>query len=106
MMREIRSGRQKSYAGGASISNTKNTEKIRKKGRAADIAAIVCAGICALSLCVFTGKGDASSKDAVYQAVGSKNLGAITYTPPQQPEEWSFWEYFADVMAGVFGYNG
>ena len=105
MIREIRSGRQKNDVT-ASISSIKDAEKTRKKSRAADAAAIVCAVLCALSLCFFAGKGDVSSKDAVYQAVGSKTLGAITYTPPQQPEEWNFWEYFADVMASVFGYNG
>ncbi|MCI8611614.1 MAG: hypothetical protein HFE66_06825 [Clostridiales bacterium] len=106
MIREIRSGRQKNDATSISVSSTNDTAKARKKSRAADAAAIICAALCALSICMFAGRGDASSADAVYQAVGSKNLGAITYTPPEQPQEWSFWEYFADVMAGVFGYNG
>ncbi len=104
-MREIRNGRaqRKNELPGIHKKNLKKTES---KSRAADAAAIVCAVLCAASLCIFGAGGDTSSKDGIYQAAGSKTLGAITYTSPEQSEEWSFWDYFADVMAGVFGYNG
>ncbi len=104
-MREIRSGRTHNKN---KLSNTHITERKKSEGenRVADGAAIVCAALCAASLCIFGAGRDASSKDGVYQAVGSGALGAVTYTQPEQSEEWSFWDYFADVMAGVFGYNG
>lgn len=101
-MREIRSGRVQKK----NEFSDKQIKKSERKSFAADVAAIVCAVLCAVSLCFFGAQEDVSSKDAVYQTVGSKTLGTVTYTPPKQSEEWSFWDYFADVMASVFGYNG
>lgn len=104
-MQKIRSGRAPRKDELPNV-HEKKIKKSDNKSRAADAAAIVCAVLCAASLCIFGAGGDASSKDEVYQTAGSKTLGAITYTPPEQSDEWSFWDYFADVMAGVFGYNG
>ena len=104
-MQKIRSGRAQRKNEQPNI-HKKKLENSESKYRAADAAAIVFAVLCAASLCIFGVGKDTSSKDGIYQAAGSKTLGAITYTPPEQSDEWSFWDYFADVMAGVFGYNG
>ena len=104
-MREIRSGREQKKIMPVNTQK-KNFKESERKNRAADGAAIICAVLCAACLCFFGAGGDALSKDAAYQPVGSGALGAVTYTPPKQSDEWSFWDYFADVMAGVFGYNG
>lgn len=105
-MQEIRSGRHTDGEHLLEKKKKKASAKSDHRSRAADITAVVCAMLCAAVLCLFGAREDTASKDAVYQAVGGSTLGAITYTPPQQPEEWSFWDYFADVMAGVFGYTG
>lgn len=104
-MQKIRSGRAQIKNEQPNI-HKKKLEKSKSKCHAADAAAIVCAILCAVSMCVFSADKDTSSKDGIYQTVGSKALGTITYISPEQSEEWSFWDYFADVMAGVFGYNG
>lgn len=105
-MWEIKSGRTEEMGSRLPDTGKNVPEKAdHKRSRAADITAIVCAVLCAATLCLFGARGDTTSKDAVYQAVGSGALGTITYTPPLQPQEWSFWDYFADVMAGVFGYT-
>lgn len=104
-MREIRSGRIKKSSGNLPDTDQDTPDKLTGKSHIADITAIICAVLCAVVLCIFGARGDTTSKDAVYQAVGSKTLGAITYNPPEQPQEWNFWDYFADVMAGVFGYT-
>ena len=70
IMKEIRSGRTRKKTELVDT-YTKNSKKTESKNRAADGAAIVCAVLCAASLCLFSAGGDASSKDAVYQTAGS-----------------------------------
>ena len=89
--------------------SSKPGESKKKEGKpdAAGAAALICAVICARSLCLFTLGGaslDDNGSDAA--AVPAAAIGGKpSYAEKPRAEEWSIWNYFSDLLSNVFRVN-
>ena len=72
--------------------------KEKRKLHPADVTAVVCALLCAVTLCMFGGRGDASAADTA--AVPAMQLEGVETTDPARR---SVWDLLTDAMAELFG---
>ena len=74
-------------------------KKEKRKFHPADVTAVVCALLCAVTLCMLGGRGDASAADTA--AVPAMKLEGVEARSPH-----SVWDLLTNAMAELFGMDG
>ena len=90
-MEPIRSGR----------APRRQPRKEQRKLHPADITAVVCALLCAVTLCMFGGSADASSADT--SAVPAMKLEGEETVADTESARRSVWDMLTDAMAEMLG---